>query len=105
MNANDINKAFDKEYESSRADLAKYRTDDGAVEFERMKTARDSLMISNARLTVENHELKEKREKYYEMGWNSALEMAAHSLETEFSKAFGKDTLKSIAIYIKGFKK
>ena len=105
MNANDINKAFDKEYESSRADLAKYRTDDGAIEFERMKTARDSLMIRNARLTVENHELKEQRDKHYEAGWNSALEMAAHSLETEFSKAFGKDTLKSVAIYIKGFKK
>jgi regulator of replication initiation timing len=105
VNASDINKAFDKEYESSRADLAKYRTDESAIEFERMKTARDSLLIKNARLTVENHEMKERWDGHYEAGWNSALEMAAHSLETEFSKAFGKDTLKSVAIYIKGFKK
>jgi hypothetical protein len=79
--------------------------DEIEIEFERMKTARDSLLIRNARLTVENHEMKERCDEHYEAGWNSALEMAAHSLETEFSKAFGKDTLKSVAIYIKGFKK
>jgi len=54
---------------------------------------------------VENHDMKERWDGHYEAGWNSALEMAAHALETEFSKAFGKDTLKSVAIYIKGFKK
>jgi regulator of replication initiation timing len=79
--------------------------DEIEIEFERMKTARDSLLIRNARLTVENHEMKERWDGHYEACWNSALEMAAHSLETEFSKAFGKDTLKSIAVYIKGFKK
>ena len=79
--------------------------DEIEIEFERMKTARDSLLIRNARLTVENHEMGERLDEHYEAGWNSALEMAAHSLETEFSKAFGKDTLKSIAVYIKGFKK
>jgi hypothetical protein len=80
-------------------------SDESAVEFERMKTARDLLLIKNARLAVENHEMKEQWDGHYEAGWNSALEMAAHSLETEFQKAFGKDTLKSVAIYIKGFKK
>jgi regulator of replication initiation timing len=80
-------------------------SDESEIEFERMKTARDSLLIRNAKLRVENHEMKERWDGHYEAGWNSALEMAAHSLETEFSKAFGKDTLKSVAIYIKGFKK
>jgi hypothetical protein len=44
-------------------------------------------------------------DKHYDAGWNSALEMAAHQMETEFWKAFGKDTLKSIAVFIKGLKK
>jgi hypothetical protein len=37
----------------------------------------------------------------YEAGWNSALEMAAFKLKD----AFGKDTLSSITIYLKGLKK
>lgn len=41
----------------------------------------------------------------YEAGWNSALEMAAFKLQHEFKRAFGEDTLSSIAIYIKGLKK
>ena len=41
----------------------------------------------------------------YDMGWNSALEMAAFKIEHNFTKAFGADTLSSIAIYIKGMKK
>ena len=80
-------------------------SDESEIEFERMKTARDSLLIRNAKLRVENHEMKERWDEHYEAGWNSALEMVSHALETEFSKAFGKDTLKSIAVYIKGFKK
>ena len=44
-------------------------------------------------------------DKMYEAGWNSALEMAAFKVENEFWKAFGKDTLSSIAIYIRGMKK
>lgn len=44
-------------------------------------------------------------EQHYESGWNSALEMAAHQLENNFKRAFGDDTLKSIAVYIKGLKK
>lgn len=43
--------------------------------------------------------------QHYESGWNSALEMAAHQLENNFKRAFGDDTLKSIAVYIKGLKK
>ena len=46
-----------------------------------------------------------ERDKYYEMGWNSALELAAGRLATEFRRAFGEDTLTSIAVYIKGMKK
>ena len=41
----------------------------------------------------------------YEMGWNSALEMAAFKLQHDFKQAFGDDTLASIAVYIKGMKK
>lgn len=41
----------------------------------------------------------------YDSGWNSALEMAAFRVEHEFAKAFGKDTLSSIAIYIRSLKK
>ena len=41
----------------------------------------------------------------YEMGWNSALEMAAFKLQHDFKQAFGDDTLASIAVYIRGMKK
>lgn len=41
----------------------------------------------------------------YAAGWNSALEMAAYRIEYNFITAFGKDTLQSIAIYIRGMKK
>ena len=41
----------------------------------------------------------------YDMGWNSALELAAYEIENKFKKSFGDDTLSSIAIYIKGMKK
>lgn len=41
----------------------------------------------------------------YDIGWNSALEVAAIAIERDFTKAFGKDTLSSIAIYIRGMKK
>jgi len=41
----------------------------------------------------------------FEIGWNSALEMAAYKLTNEFKAAFGEDTLASVAVYIKGLKK
>jgi hypothetical protein len=41
----------------------------------------------------------------YEKGWNAALEMAAYRVENNFVKAFGKDTLSSISVYIKELKK
>ena len=41
----------------------------------------------------------------YELGWNSALEMAAYRLVNDFKAAFGEDTLASVAVYIKGLKK
>lgn len=50
-----------------------------------------------------NHELYEQT--MYEKGWNAALEMAAYRVEHDFLKSFGKDTLSSIAIYLKELKK
>lgn len=44
-------------------------------------------------------------DKLYEAGWNSALEMAAFRLQNDFKRAFGEDTLASIAVYIKEMKK
>jgi hypothetical protein len=41
----------------------------------------------------------------YDSGWNAALDMAAFRLENEFVKAFGKDTLSSMAIFIRSLKK
>lgn len=41
----------------------------------------------------------------YEMGWNSALEMAAYRIVHDFKHAFGEDTVASFAAYIKGLKK
>ena len=56
---------------------------------------------------MENAELiaKTEADKMYEVGWNSALELAATLLVNEFKLAFGEDTLASIAAYIKGLKK
>lgn len=50
-------------------------------------------------------EIQKTLDGYYELGWNSALEMAAFKIEHGFQDAFGKDTLSSIAIYIRGMKK
>ena len=41
----------------------------------------------------------------YDIGWNSALEMAAFKIAHDFKQAFGADTLSSLAIYIRGMKK
>ena len=49
--------------------------------------------------------LVEGVDKKYLSGWNSALEMAAYEIEHNFTKAFGKDTLQSMAIYIREMKK
>lgn len=49
--------------------------------------------------------VQERLEKHYEAGWNAALEMAAFNIEHGFAKAFGKDTLSSISIYIREMKK
>jgi hypothetical protein len=46
-----------------------------------------------------------ERDQYYEMGWNSALELAAFKLIHDFKDAFGEDTLASIAVYLKEMKK
>jgi hypothetical protein len=50
-------------------------------------------------------EFKKTLGDLYDSGWNAALEMAAFRVEHEFIKAFGKDTLSSMAIYIRSLKK
>lgn len=50
-------------------------------------------------------ESKDSLTNMYEAGWNAALDLAATKIEKDFVKAFGKDTLSSIAIYLKGLKK
>ncbi len=50
-------------------------------------------------------QIAEHADKLYEAGWNSALEMAAFRLQNDFKRAFGEDTLASIAVYIKEMKK
>jgi hypothetical protein len=49
--------------------------------------------------------VQEKMDRHYESGWNAALELAAFEIEHNFVKAFGKDTLSSMAIYIRSLKK
>lgn len=49
--------------------------------------------------------LKQSAETAYLIGWNDSLEMAAIKIENEFVKAFGKDTLSSIAIYLRSLQK
>lgn len=48
---------------------------------------------------------QEVADELYRVAWNSALEMAAIKIEHDFVQAFGKDTLSSIAIYLRGMKK
>ncbi len=57
---------------------------------------------SSARQRAVKANLKDDQ---YIAGWNSALEMAAYRIEHDFLKSFGKDTLSSIAIYLRGMKK
>jgi len=49
--------------------------------------------------------LKQSAETAYLIGWNDSLEMAAIKIENKFVKAFGKDTLSSIAIYLRSLQK
>ena len=49
--------------------------------------------------------IAEECEKHYDRGWNAALEMAAFKLTHNFVSAFGRDTLASVAVYIKEMKK
>lgn len=49
--------------------------------------------------------LREAVQRIYQEGWNDALDKAAFQMETRFESAFGKDTLSSVAIYIKTLKK
>lgn len=49
--------------------------------------------------------LKEAVQRIHQDGWNDALDKAAFHIETQFVSAFGKDTLSSVAIYIRTLKK
>jgi hypothetical protein len=53
---------------------------------------------------IENAQATDK-DRMYESGWNSALEMAAYRIVHDFKHAFGEDTVASFAAYIKGLKK
>lgn len=68
------------------------------------KQRKESVRASFAQSLVSGP-LKDRENKMYESGWNSALEMAAFEIEHNFTKAFGKDTLQSIAMYIRTIKK
>ena len=76
--------------------------------------SRDSLTNMSEREKVENqlkqleHEvavLRESVDAVYIKGWNAALHKAAFDMETKYVAAFGKDTLSSIAIYIRSLQK
>lgn len=41
----------------------------------------------------------------YKSGWNSAIEMVAYRMQHDFQKSFGRDTLSSIAVWMKEMKK
>jgi hypothetical protein len=60
---------------------------------------------SNFFKSLENSPLKDREDKAYGSGWNSALEMAAFKIEHDFKQAFGADTLSSLAICIRKMKK
>lgn len=52
-----------------------------------------------------NPSRNDREDKAYNRGWNSALELAAYEIENNFKRAFGADTLSSMAIYIREMKK
>ena len=79
-----------------------------------MKTEEDEAFEEIERRQAEGWRKRQIEEKVqqverdniaYDLGWNSALEMAAYKLTHEFKGAFGEDTLASVAVYIKGLKK
>lgn len=59
--------------------------------------------ISNALEDVKASEREAKftPDKYYITGWNSALEMAAVKLQSDFKQSFGADTCASWAAWLK----
>ena len=70
--------------------------------------------LSEKRKKIEQHVMKLESEvailkqavsRVYENGWNEAMDKAAFDMETKFVSAFGKDTLSSIAIYLRSLKK
>jgi hypothetical protein len=79
--------------------------DEAFNEIERQAKQRMAAVTASLEQTEKRvAELKEGVDMY-RSGWNSALELAAYEIEHKFTKAFGADTLSSIAIYVKGMKK
>jgi hypothetical protein len=79
--------------------------DEAFNEIERQAKQRMAVVTANIEKAEKRvAELKEGTD-LYNSGWNSALEMAAHQVEHNFKRAFGEDTLSSMAIYIRGMKK
>ena len=65
----------------------------------------DDLEAKIALLEEHIDKLNKHSANLYEQGWNAGLEMAAFKLIHDFEHAFGKDTLASIAVWLKGLKK
>jgi len=79
--------------------------DEAFNEIERQAKQRMAVVTANIEKAEKRvAELKEGTD-LYNSGWNSALEMAAYQVEHNFKRAFGEDTLSSMAIYIRGMKK
>jgi len=49
--------------------------------------------------------LEKRCNEIHDIGWNAALDRAAFRLEHDFQQSFGKDTLTSIAVYLRSMKK
>ncbi len=61
--------------------------DELAIDRDRMKTARDSLMISNARLKVQNYDLLEALKDCFEYGAMTGDDWVADRAEAAIAKA------------------
>jgi len=81
--------------------ISKEESSDSLINMSKKKEIEEQINKLESEVTC----LKEKADALYNQGWNEALSVASHRLEHDFRKAFGPDTLNSIAIYLKGLKK
>ena len=61
--------------------------------------------IDNLEKAVDRLPQQDIMDELYKVAWNSALEIAAFKIEHDFVSSFGKDTLSSVAIYLREMKK